>query len=87
MFEVQRSTREDDVRVTTAFKRMLGFAGASVKEVAFGTDGVVVTVALHARKRPVCSGCGARVWGSRSTARSAGGILISAPAAATSSAG
>jgi transposase len=63
MFEVQRSTREDDVRVTTAFKRMLGFAGASVKDVAFSTDGVVVTVALHARKRPACSGCGARGLG------------------------
>jgi transposase len=48
------------VRVTTAFKRMLGFAGASIKDVGFGVDGVVVTVALHARKRPVCSGCGAR---------------------------
>jgi len=48
------------VRVTTAFKRMLGFAGASIKDVAFGADGVVVTVALHARKRPVCSECGAR---------------------------
>jgi transposase len=60
MSEVQRSTREDDVRVTTAFKRMLGFTGASIKDVAFGADGVVVTVALHARKRPVCSGCGAR---------------------------
>jgi hypothetical protein len=60
MSEVQRSTREDDVRVTTAFKRMLRFAGASIKDVAFGVDGVVVLVALHARKRPVCSGCGAR---------------------------
>ncbi|HEY5430643.1 MAG TPA: helix-turn-helix domain-containing protein [Solirubrobacteraceae bacterium] len=39
---------------------MLGFAGASIKDVAFGADGVVVTVALHARKRPVCSECGAR---------------------------
>ncbi|HEY5343075.1 MAG TPA: transposase [Solirubrobacteraceae bacterium] len=48
------------MRVTTAFKRMLGFAGASIKDVAFGADGVVVTVALHARKRPVCSECGAR---------------------------
>jgi transposase len=59
MFEVQRSTREDDVRVTTAFKRMLRLPGASVKDVAFGSEGVVVTVRLRA-KRPVCSGCGAR---------------------------
>jgi transposase len=59
MFEVQRSTREDDVRVTTAFKRMLRLPGASVKDVAFGGEGVVVTVRLRS-KRPVCSGCGAR---------------------------
>ena len=26
------------MRVTTAFKRMLGFAGASIKDVAFGTE-------------------------------------------------
>jgi transposase len=62
MFEVQRSTREDDVRVTTAFKRMLRLPGASVKDVAFGNEGVVVTVRLRA-KRPVCSGCGARGLG------------------------
>lgn len=48
------------MRVTTAFKRMLSLAGASVKDVAFGPDGVVVTVRLPARKQPVCSGCGAR---------------------------
>lgn len=48
------------MRISTAFKRMLGLAEASVKDVTFGADGVVVTVALHARKRPVCSGCGTR---------------------------
>ena len=32
------------MRVTAAFERMLGFAGASIKDVAFGPDGVVVTV-------------------------------------------
>lgn len=47
------------MRVTTAFNRMLGLAGASVKDVAFGSEGVVVTIGLRA-KRPVCSGCGAR---------------------------
>jgi transposase len=47
------------VRVTTAFKRMLRFAGASVRDVSFGSEGVIVTVGLRA-KRPVCSGCGAR---------------------------
>lgn len=50
------------MRVTTAFKRMLRLPGASVKDVAFGGEGVIVTVALRARK-PVCSGCGARGLG------------------------
>lgn len=50
------------MRVTTAFKRMLRLPGASVKDVAFGSEGVVVTVRLRA-KRPVCSGCGARGLG------------------------
>jgi transposase len=59
MSEVQRSTKEDDVRVTTAFNRMLRLSGASVKDVGFGSEGVIVTVGLRARK-PICSGCGAR---------------------------
>jgi len=50
------------VRVTTAFKRMLSLPGASVKDVSFGGEGVIVTVALRARK-PVCSRCGARGLG------------------------
>jgi len=50
------------MRVTTAFKRMLRLPGASVKDVAFGSEGVVVTVGLRF-KRPVCSGCGARGLG------------------------
>ena len=59
MSEVQRSTKEDDVRVTTAFKRMLRLPRASVKDIAFAGEGVIVTVAVRAKK-PVCSGCGAR---------------------------
>ena len=47
MFEVQRSTKEGDVRVTTAFNRMLGFPRASVQDVAFGSEGVIVTVRLR----------------------------------------
>jgi transposase len=50
---------EGDVRVTTAYNRMLGLPGAWVRDVAFGEGAMIVTVALH-RKRPVCSGCGAR---------------------------
>jgi transposase len=50
---------EGDVRVTTALNRMLGLSGAWVRDVAFVSDGVIMTVALR-RKRPVCSGCGAR---------------------------
>lgn len=47
------------MRVTTAYNRMLGLPGAWVRDVAFGSEGMVVTVALR-RLRPVCSGCGAR---------------------------
>jgi transposase len=47
------------VRVTTAFNRMLGLPGGWVRDVEFGERAVIVTVALR-RKRPVCSGCGAR---------------------------
>ena len=47
------------MRVTTAFNRMLGLPGAWVRDVAFGSEGVIVTVVLRAKK-PVCSGCGAR---------------------------
>jgi transposase len=59
MFEVQRSTKEGDVRVTTAFNRILRFPRASVQDVAFGSEGVIVTVRLRC-KRTVCSGCGTR---------------------------
>jgi transposase len=58
MSEVQLPTKEDDVRVTTAFNRMLRLPGASVQDVAFGAEGVVVTVRLR-RQRRICSGCGA----------------------------
>jgi len=47
------------VRVSTAFNRMLRLPGAWVSDVAFGGEGVIVTVCLRRRRR-VCSGCGAR---------------------------
>ncbi len=47
------------MRVSTAFNRMLGLAGAWVRDVGFGEQAMIVTVCLR-RKRPVCSGCGAR---------------------------
>jgi transposase len=50
---------EGDVRVTTAFNRMLGLPGAWVRDVSLGERAVIATVALR-RKRPICSGCGAR---------------------------
>ena len=46
------------MRVTTAYNRMLGLPGAWVRDVAFGEQGMIVTVCLR-RKRPLCSGCGA----------------------------
>jgi transposase len=45
------------VRVTTAFKRLLRLPGASVRDVSFTAEGVIVTVALRRRRR-VCAGCG-----------------------------
>jgi len=45
------------VRVTTAFKRMLRLPGASVIDVSFGAEGVIVTIRLRRRRR-VCSRCG-----------------------------
>jgi transposase len=53
---------EGDVRVTTAFNRMLALPGAWVRDVAFGVEGVIVTVVLRA-ERPVCAGCGAHGLG------------------------
>jgi transposase len=49
--------QEDDVRVTTAFNRLLGLPGASVIDVSFGGEGVIVTVRLRRRRR-VCARCG-----------------------------
>jgi transposase len=49
---------EGDVRVTTAFNRMLELPGAWVREVELGERAMIVTVALR-RKKPICSGCGA----------------------------
>jgi transposase len=45
------------VRVSTAFKRLLRLSGASVVDVGFGAEGVIVTVRLRRRRR-VCSQCG-----------------------------
>ncbi len=45
------------MRVTTAFNRMLRLPGASVVDVGFGSEGVIVTVRLR-RRRAVCSVCG-----------------------------
>jgi len=45
------------VRVSTAFKRLLRLSGASVVDVEFGAEGVIVTVRLRRRRR-VCSQCG-----------------------------
>jgi Helix-turn-helix domain of transposase family ISL3/Transposase/zinc-finger of transposase IS204/IS1001/IS1096/IS1165 len=56
-WEGQRLAKEGDVRVTTAFNRMLRLPGASVIDVSFGAEAVIVTVRLRRRRR-VCSGCG-----------------------------
>jgi len=45
------------MRATTAFKRLLQLPGASIIDVGFGAEGVIVTVKLRRRRR-VCSRCG-----------------------------
>ena len=45
------------MRVTTALNRLLCLPGASVIDVSFTAEGVLVTVRLRRRRR-VCSGCG-----------------------------
>jgi transposase len=45
------------MRVTTAFNRLLRLPGASVIDVSFSGEGVIVTVRLRCRRR-VCSRCG-----------------------------
>src|SRR5437899_3023419 len=45
------------MRVTTAFNRLLRLPGASVIDVSFAAEGVIVTVRLRRRRR-VCSSCG-----------------------------
>ena len=45
------------MRVTSAFNRLLRLPGASVTDVSFGAEGVIVTVRLRRRRR-VCSVCG-----------------------------
>jgi transposase len=45
------------VRVTTAFKRLLRLPGASVVDVGFTAEGVIVSVRLRRRRR-VCASCG-----------------------------
>ena len=45
------------MRVTTAFNNLLGLPGASVTDVSFSAEAVVVTVRLR-RARRVCAGCG-----------------------------
>jgi zinc-finger of transposase IS204/IS1001/IS1096/IS1165 len=53
------TAEEGDVRVTTAYHRMLGRPGVWVSDGEFSEGAMIVTVALGP-KRPVCSGCGAR---------------------------
>jgi len=45
------------MRVSTAFNRLLRLPGASVIDVSFGSEGVIVTVRLRGRRR-VCGCCG-----------------------------
>ena len=57
LFEVSASSQVGDMRVTTAFKRLLRLPVASVVDVS-SVPRVVVTVRLRRRSRRVCGGCG-----------------------------
>ena len=71
------------MRVTTAFNRLLRLPGASVIDVSFGAEGVIVTVRLGAAGGCArCCGQTGRSLRSTTGGSSAGGISISAPAGA-----
>jgi transposase len=53
----QRPREEGDVRVSTALNRLLRLPGASVSDLSFSDEGVIVTVRLRRRQR-VCARCG-----------------------------
>jgi transposase len=59
LFDLNGPAKEGDMRVVTAFKRMLCLDGrASVTDVSFDHRGVIVTLRLPKRRRRVCSVCG-----------------------------
>jgi hypothetical protein len=59
LFTFNGPAKEGDMRVVTAFKRMLRLEGwASVTDVSFDHKGVIVTFRLPKRRRRVCSLCG-----------------------------
>jgi transposase len=59
LLSVNGRAKENDMRVVTAFKRMLRLDGwASVSDVSFDAKGVIVTLRLRRRRRRVCSLCG-----------------------------
>jgi transposase len=62
MFDVKRLAREDDVRVTAAFSRLLRLDGVWVRAVRFEPDRVIVEVALR-RRRLHCPACEYRASG------------------------
>jgi transposase len=59
LFSVNGRAKEGDMRVVTAFKRMLRLdGGVSVIDVSFDAKGVILTLRLRRRRRRVCSVCG-----------------------------
>jgi hypothetical protein len=83
--EVQLPIEEIDVRVSTGFDRLLRLPGATVIDVGFGAEGVIVTVRL--RRRRWCAAAAARpadALRSTTTESGPGGTWISAPAVAES---
>jgi hypothetical protein len=67
------------MRVTTAFNRLLRLPGASVIDVSFGGEGVIVTVGLRrARRFARAAGKPAPIFRSTTAESSAGAIWTSA---------
>jgi hypothetical protein len=59
LFDGQQQARRSDMRVATAFKRMLGLPGLGVQDVQL-SPGEVLVVAPRRSRAKRCPGCGVR---------------------------
>jgi len=74
--EGQAARKESDMRVTTAFNRLLRLPGASVIDVSFSSEGVIVAIRLR-RGGGSAPGAGSSAATFTTGGSSAGGIWTS----------